>query len=118
MRLVKVPRNRSGAGVIGVTLNARSMPRESGGGAVGAKSGAVDPRALVRPLEAAWESVLDEVLRAAKEPAKASGDVAKLGPRIAELSRAYNAGEAEGRRTKLPIDARIAPTASFDTPRS
>ena len=76
-------------------------------------------RSLVRPLEAAWEPVLDAALAALAVPggARALGDVAKLGPRIAELSRAYNAGEAEGRRTKLPLDARLAFSFPRDVPK-
>ena len=78
----------------------------------------MNPRALVRPLESAWEGVLDEVLAARKDGSvRSSGDVARLGPRIKELSRAYNAGEAEGRRTKLPIDARIAFSFPRDVPK-
>ena len=78
----------------------------------------MNPRVLVRPLEAAWQGVLDEVLAARKDgSAPSTGDIARLGPRLKELSRAYNAGEAEGRRTKLPIDARIAFSFPRDVPK-
>lgn len=76
-------------------------------------------RSLVRPLEAAWEPVLDAALAALAVPggARALGDVAKLGPRIAELSRAYNTGVAEGARTRLPLDARLAFSFPRDVPK-
>jgi ribosomal protein RSM22 (predicted rRNA methylase) len=45
-------------------------------------------RALVRPLEDDWRDAIDAVARARSWPT--SRDVAKLGARVAELSRAYN----------------------------
>jgi ribosomal protein RSM22 (predicted rRNA methylase) len=75
----------------------------------------VDPRALVQPLEARWQDVLDAVLHPMRQ--LTTKDVAKLGSKVAELSRAYNAGEAEGRRTKLPLEARIAFSFPRDVPK-
>jgi ribosomal protein RSM22 (predicted rRNA methylase) len=69
---------------------------------------------LVEPLEASWKDVLDRVLRPLGH---AVDDVARLGPRIAELSRAYNEGTAEGKKTKLPLEARIAFSFPRDVPK-
>ncbi len=43
--------------------------------------------------------------------------MARLGPAVAALSRAYNAGVAEGKRTRLPIDARTAFSFPRDVPK-
>jgi ribosomal protein RSM22 (predicted rRNA methylase) len=67
---------------------------------------------LVRSLEDEWQSVLDEVLRPLS-----TKDVGRLAPRLEALSHAYNAGLAEGRRTKLPIEARIAFSFPRDVPK-
>ncbi|MBX3223119.1 MAG: hypothetical protein KF795_21580 [Labilithrix sp.] len=76
------------------------------------------PQALVRPLEAQWQGVLDDVLRPMRGgPPLTTKDVARLGPKVAELSRAYNQAEAEGRRTKLPLEARIAFSFPRDVPK-
>ena len=76
----------------------------------------MDPRALVRPLEPRWEGVLDAVL--GRLPGRFSTrEVGRLGPRVEALSRAYNAGEAEGRRTKLPVEARVAFSFPRDVPK-
>jgi ribosomal protein RSM22 (predicted rRNA methylase) len=68
----------------------------------------MNPHALARPLELAWAPVIDRVLAEVARPAVRLADVDRLGRRIAELSAAYNEGRAEGARTKLPLDARIA----------
>ncbi|MBX3196858.1 MAG: hypothetical protein KF894_01775 [Labilithrix sp.] len=75
------------------------------------------PEALVRPLEARWQEVLDEVLRPMHRPPLTTKDVARLAPKVEELSRAYNRAEAEGRRTKLPLEARIAFSFPRDVPK-
>jgi ribosomal protein RSM22 (predicted rRNA methylase) len=77
----------------------------------------MDPRTLVRPLEPRWEAVLDAVLRSASRTPLAIKDVARLAPKVAELSAAYNAGRAEGRRTKLPMEARVAFSFPRDVPK-
>jgi ribosomal protein RSM22 (predicted rRNA methylase) len=74
----------------------------------------VNPRALVQPLEARWQDILDDVLR---PMGLATGDVARLAPKVEALSRAYNTSEAEGRRTKLPLEARIAFSFPRDVPK-
>jgi ribosomal protein RSM22 (predicted rRNA methylase) len=74
----------------------------------------VNPRTLVAPLEARWQGIVDEVLRPHR---LATADVAKLAPKVAELSRAYNAAKAEGRRTRLPLEARIAFSFPRDVPK-
>lgn len=68
----------------------------------------------VRPLEPEWKTVLDRVLRPL---GYAIDDVSRLGPRVAELSRAYNEGSAEGKKTKLPLEARIAFSFPRDVPK-
>ena len=73
-----------------------------------------DARGLVRPLEREWKDVLDRVL---KPMGYSMSDVARLGPRVAELSRAYNAAEAEGKKTKLPLEARVAFSFPRDVPK-
>ena len=75
------------------------------------------PETLVRPLEARWQEVLDEVLRPMHRPPLATKDVARLAPKVEELSRAYNRAEAEGRRTKLPLEARVAFSFPRDVPK-
>ncbi|MDF2697165.1 MAG: Methyltransferase [Labilithrix sp.] len=44
-------------------------------------------------------------------------DVARLAPKVVELSRAYNTAQAEGRRTRLPLEARIAFSFPRDVPK-
>lgn len=46
-----------------------------------------------------------------------SGDVARLGPKLAELSAAYNQGKAEGARTAVPLEARLAFSFVRDVPK-
>lgn len=71
---------------------------------------------LVRPLEDRWQGVLDAVLAARRAPKTA--DVARLAPRVAELSRAYNAGKAgEADAPVLPLEARIAFSFARDVPK-
>lgn len=77
----------------------------------------MDPRSLVHPLEAEWQDVLDAVLRPTRRPELTTKDVARLAPLTIELSRAYNAAQAEGRRTKLPLEARIAFSFPRDVPK-
>ena len=69
---------------------------------------------LVQPLEPEWKDVLDRVLRPL---GYAIDDAARLGPRVAELSRAYNEGAAEGKKTKLPLEARVAFSFPRDVPK-
>src|SRR4051794_445246 len=74
------------------------------------------PRHLVRPLENAWQAVIDAVLRRRSAPVTA--DVDKLAPRLVELSRAYNAGLAgDGARALVPLAARIAFSFARDVPK-
>ncbi len=77
----------------------------------------MDPRTLVKPLEARWQDVLDAVLRPMRRPELTTKDVARLAPLTAELSRAYNTAQAEGRRTKLPLEARVAFSFPRDLPK-
>lgn len=74
----------------------------------------VNPRDLVRPLEPAWQEVLDAVLSRSKLSTR---DVARLAPKVQELSRAYNTASAEGVRTRLPIEARVAFSFPRDVPK-
>ncbi len=74
------------------------------------------PRHLVRPLENAWQEVIDAVLR--RRGAPATSDTAALAPRLVELSRAYNAGLAgDGARVVVPLDARVAFSFARDVPK-
>ncbi len=74
------------------------------------------PAHLVRPLEAPYQDVIDAVLR--KRHAPTTQDVAALGPRVAALSHAYNAGLAgDGAKVKVPIEARIAFSFARDVPK-
>jgi ribosomal protein RSM22 (predicted rRNA methylase) len=75
----------------------------------------VNPRSLVQPLDAKWQGVLDGVLRSMQAPALA--DVSRLAPKLVELSQAYNLAQAEGRRTRLPLEARIAFSFPRDVPK-
>ena len=72
---------------------------------------------LVQPLEARWQEVLDSVLRSLRGSGLTTRDVARLAPKVEELSRAYNTAQAEGRRTKLPLEARIAFSFPRDVPK-
>lgn len=83
-------------------------------GVVGGTDAFVTPRSLVRPLEPGWQVVLDSVLAPS---GLSTRDVARLAPAVKELSQAYNAGRAEGTRTKLPIDARLAFSFPRDVPK-
>jgi hypothetical protein len=67
---------------------------------------------LVAPLEPAWQAALDRVLAPLS-----TRDVRRLAPRLAALSQAYNAGLAEGKKTKLPLEARIAFSFPRDVPK-
>lgn len=70
----------------------------------------------VRPLEGEWQDVLDAVLRARRAPL--TSDVAKVAPRLVELSRAYNAGLAgDPGHVRVPLDARIAFSFARDVPK-
>lgn len=73
---------------------------------------------LVKPLEIGWQHVVDEVLRSLspKSPLTTK-DIAKLAPKVEALSRAYNEGAAEGARTKLPLEARVAFSFARDVPK-
>ncbi len=74
------------------------------------------PARLVRPLEPIWQEVLDSVLR--RRGAPPTTDVAKLTPRLVELSNAYNQGLAgDGARVKVPLEARIAFSFARDVPK-
>ena len=76
-----------------------------------------DAPSLVRPLEPRWQAVLDAVLRPMRRPELSTKDVARLAPEVKALSLAYNSGQAEGRRTKLPLEARIAFSFPRDVPK-
>ena len=52
-----------------------------------------------------------------RRPELTTKDVARLAPLTAELSQAYNTARAEGRRTKLPLEARIAFSFPRDVPK-
>lgn len=77
----------------------------------------MDPRALVQPLEAGWQDVLDAVLRGMTRGAVSTREIGRLAPKLVELSRAYNAAAAEGRRTRLPLEARVAFSFPRDVPK-
>ncbi len=71
---------------------------------------------LVRPLEDGFQDVIDAVLR--RRGAPTTSEVARLAPRIVELSQAYNAGLAgDGARAKVPLDARLAFSFARDVPK-
>lgn len=73
-------------------------------------------RNLARPLEDAWQPVLDAVLR--RRGAPLTHDVAKLTPKLIELSEAYNQGLAgDGARVRVPLEARIAFSFARDVPK-
>lgn len=71
--------------------------------------------ALVQPLEDEWQSVLDGVL--GKMGAPKTSDVARLGPKLAELSRAYNEGAAGADKKPVPLEARVAFSFARDVPK-
>jgi len=78
------------------------------------------PQDLVRPLEAAWQEVIDAVLERRRAPS--TREPAKLAPKLVQLSQAYNAGLAgeatpDGARVKVPLDARIAFSFARDVPK-
>ncbi len=79
------------------------------------------PIPFVRPLEPAWQQVVDAALLAvARRQGRAPlriAEVARLAPKLVELSRAYNEGEAEGSKTKLPLEARVAFSFIRDVPK-
>ena len=72
------------------------------------------PNATVKPLEESWRVVVDDVLGSLGAPR--TEDVSRLGPKVAELSRAYNAGEA-GVGKAVPLDARVAFSFARDVPK-
>lgn len=71
--------------------------------------------AHVFALEEPWRAVLDDVLRTLRAPSTA--DVAKLAPRLAELSRAYNQGKAGEGSAPVPLEARVAFSFARDVPK-
>ncbi len=74
------------------------------------------PADLVRPLEAPFQAAIDAVLQKRRFPT--TEDVAALGPRVAALSHAYNAGLAgDGAKVKVPLEARIAFSFARDVPK-
>jgi ribosomal protein RSM22 (predicted rRNA methylase) len=78
------------------------------------------PPELVRPLEGAWQEVIDAVLERRRAPS--TREPAKLAPQLVELSHAYNTGLAGdaatgGARVKVPLDARIAFSFARDVPK-
>lgn len=77
----------------------------------------MDPRTLVQPLEPSWQGIIDDVLLPMRRPPLSTRDVAWLAARVEELSLAYNSGRAEGRRTKLPLEARVAFSFPRDVPK-
>jgi ribosomal protein RSM22 (predicted rRNA methylase) len=72
----------------------------------------------VSSLEDGWQDVLDRVL--AKRSLPRMHETAKLGAKVAELSRAYNTGRAGDARdrVRLPIEARIAFSFPRDVPKA
>lgn len=66
---------------------------------------------LVRPLEEAWKSAIDDVLRGMRAPTFA--ETATLGAKVAELSRAYNDGDY----STVPLEARVAFSFARDVPK-
>lgn len=75
----------------------------------------IDPIRLVKPLEDDWQGVLDAVL--AKMGAPKTSDVARLAPKLAELSRAYNLGDAGADKKPVPLEARVAFSFARDVPK-
>src|SRR5688500_1643371 len=75
----------------------------------------MSPHDLVRPLEGEWQAVLDGVL--AKMGAPRTSDVARLAPKLAELSRAYNEGAAGVDQKPVPLEARVAFSFARDVPK-
>jgi hypothetical protein len=75
------------------------------------------PDPLARPLEESWRPVLDSVLRRLGAPGL--DQTAKLAPRVAILSRAYNEGRAgdSKERGALPLEARVAFSFARDVPK-
>jgi SAM-dependent methyltransferase len=69
--------------------------------------------AVVRPLEATWQPLLDAVLRGRGAPPTSAA--ARLGPALAALSQAYNAAGAE--RPRVPLEARVAFSFARDVPK-
>jgi hypothetical protein len=70
---------------------------------------------LVRPLEDEWQAVLDAVL--SKMGAPKTSDVARLAPKLEELSRAYNEGAAGADEKPVPLEARVAFSFARDAPK-
>lgn len=77
----------------------------------------IRPSSLVRPLEPGWQCVLDLVLKPIRRPELTTSDVARLAPAVKALSAAYNNAQAEGERTKLPLEARVAFSFPRDVPK-
>jgi hypothetical protein len=75
------------------------------------------PDPLARPLEESWRPVLDAVLRRLGAPLL--DETAKLAPRVATLSRAYNEGRAGDSKDRgaLPLEARVAFSFARDVPK-
>lgn len=73
------------------------------------------PRRFVRPLEEAWRGVLSRAI--GRADAYEPKGIADLAPKLEELSRAYNLGVAEGKRTALPLAARAAFSFPRDVPK-
>lgn len=80
----------------------------------------MNPLRLVVPLEDPWQDLLDAVLRDRGHPT--TRDVARMAPKVMELSRAYNAGVVGGASgpdagKRLPLEARIAFSFARDVPK-
>ncbi len=78
----------------------------------------IDPLALVRPLEDPWREALDRVL--GKLGAPRTDDVARLAPKLAQLSQAYNTGAAGAGAANdaVPLEARVAFSFARDVPKA
>jgi len=66
---------------------------------------------LVRCLGPEWEAILDGLLVRRKAPK--IGDIDRLAPKVAEVSRAYN----DGRPEQAPLEARLAFSFPRDVPK-
>jgi hypothetical protein len=75
----------------------------------------MSPHDFVKPLEDDWQGVLDSVLT--KMGAPKTSDVARLAPKLAELSRAYNEGAAGVDQKPVPLEARVAFSFARDVPK-
>ena len=70
---------------------------------------------FVRPLEDAFQPVIDAVLKRRGSPTLSNP--AALAPKLRELSQAYNTGLIAGGATKAPLEARIAFSFARDVPK-